>query len=149
MPTVRHLKLHFCALPLPRSLSSAIACITLSYKNAHCISLLLWAERSTSHNLIPPLYPLWTLFQGWSVWLALTFLPSHLPGLAPLAHLYMFQCMDLSDMFVYWARNFLLNYSYLNCWNLKERSSRSLTHHSSLIFFPQEGAYTLIQKHIK
>lgn len=58
-------------------------------------------------------------------------LPSLIPCLSD-----MFQCKDLWDMFVCWAGNFLLNYSYPTC-NFKRRVLEVLWHHHafSVYFF--------------
>lgn len=49
-------------------------------------------------------------------WFISLFLPpTHLPCLLWCTHFQMSQCTDLSDMFVCWARNPLLNYSCLTC----------------------------------
>lgn len=47
-----------CLSSLPRSLGSATVHTNCSFRNTHCISLLLPAEGSTSANLILPLFRL-------------------------------------------------------------------------------------------
>lgn len=53
---------------------------------------------------------------------SLSFLPSCLCYLLYYNHLPMFWCMDLSDVFLCWVGDLLLNYSYMTCCRSKRRN---------------------------
>lgn len=67
------------------------------------------------------------------LWLSsLSFPLSYLLWWLQYAHLQMFQCEDLSDMFVCWVGTPLSNYSYLTCCNFKRRELEILScHHAA------------------
>lgn len=78
MLTTRPMQQHLCAVSFPMSLGSAIVTTAHSCRNAHQLSLLLLAEESASHNMIPSL-------PGWA--------PPYTPGcravsMAPLSFFY-------------------------------------------------------------
>lgn len=102
-PCISH---RVCLSSLPRPLGSATVHTNRSFRNTHCISLLLPAEGSTSANLILPLFRLSLTVNsgprdpGCILGTNSALLPSHLPRFLLLAHLQLFQYSDLSDVFV-------------------------------------------------
>lgn len=119
MPIARQPWPYLCSLCLPRSLGSAAAYTDHFPRNAHCISLFL-SEGSASDNLlVTPSLPGLRLTVS-SRLQAQGFIPGTILALlsptswfAPLAHLQMLHCADLSDVFVCREGNSLLNYSCL------------------------------------
>lgn len=101
--------------PLPGSLGSAVY-TDYSGKNTLSTFLLLRAAETACCKLIPLLS--WeTHSELWAVFATpiSALLPSFLPCLPEFTHLQMFQCVNLSDMFVCWEENLWLNYSCPMC----------------------------------
>lgn len=125
-------QLHLCPPSLPNSLCLATICTNYSYQNAHLIvSLLLWAIGSAAGNLISLLFNTHSELLAVSLAPVSTSLPSsfstHL-----LAHLQIFLYIDLSNVFVHWAGNTLMNDSCSNCCNFSRNRQTSGTSHTSI-----------------
>lgn len=76
-----------------------------------------WLQKLTARCKLILLLSWETHSELWSVFVApiSALFPSFLPYLSELTHLQMFQCVNLSDVFVCWERNLWLNYSCLAC----------------------------------
>lgn len=110
---------HSCctsAFSLPGSLGSAVYTESLRQENSFYLSAphgcRNWLHAANWFFSSPE-----THSELWSVFVApiSALFPSFLPYLSELTHLQMFQCVNLSDVFVCWERNLWLNYSCLAC----------------------------------
>lgn len=84
-----------------------------SGRNVQCISLLLWAAGNTDGNLILPSFKTRRAASVVQVSALLPPLPSHsclVPHLLPLTYFQLFQCTNLSDVFVF-SRGFFVQLS--------------------------------------
>lgn len=93
--------LYLCVLSSSWSLGSASPHTDCSGRKAHCVSLLLWAQEVLTGTwlFLCPKNPQWAL--GWIHGTYLCSSPFPPLGSLTLTHLQMFQCADISDMFVF------------------------------------------------
>lgn len=141
MVVTRQPEWHFCALSAQvTGFSTGLQNTpleTLTDLSAHYIFLFLPLKGVTKATWFLPLLRLeseiWVTALG--CWLfprsRFSLFSSLLPWTFPLSHFWMFHCTDLSEMFVCWAGNLLLNYGCSSC-NLQCRDQGD---HHSLDFF--------------